>query len=136
MLAVAEYEAQYVVLVGYWAALHHSTIDLPQERVKEGKVDDANLLEDWAFLAVRYSLSVLGLRMEFYRIASGDPTHSKLVHPILKKRAHVAHAEDLKKALTDMMSHSTTNMMKAVPNLQASSTTRRATRPGGPAGDG
>lgn len=132
MRAVSEYEVKYVNAAGYWAAFHQAAIDIRQEKVTKNKIEDAKRMEVWAVVAVRYCLRTLGLRTEFYKMASDDLVHAKLVLPIIEKRTEVAAADDLDKAMSDMLSHNTTQMMKAVATLQASNAAKRVQNPGGP----
>lgn len=79
----------------------------------------------WAFVAVSYCVRTIKMWTAFYKVASDDPVHTKLVLPILEKTTKVGAADDLDKALSDMLSHNTTQMMKVVPTLQASNATKR-----------
>lgn len=78
MRAVAEYKPKYVNSVAYWVASHQSAIGLRQDNVEEVKFEYAKRLDVWEIVAVRYSLHVLGLRKEFCKMPSDDPTHAKL----------------------------------------------------------
>lgn len=101
--------------------------------MKEEKHNDAKRFDVWALIAVRYSLRVLGLRAEFCKLASEDPTYAKLVLPALERRGDVAASDDLNKPLGNLESHMTTQLMKSMATLSASNATKLAQGRGGPA---
>lgn len=70
----------------------------------------------------------MGLRTEFYKMVSRDPTYAKLIMPSLEQRNDVAAADDLSEPLEKLDSHMATQLMKAVANLSASNATKRAGR--------
>lgn len=135
MYAVAEHEAKYINAAGYWSVLHHVAYDLRQEAFEKGNKDDAEKFDAWAYVAVRYSLRVLGLRAEFYRMAAKDPMHAKLVLPSLERRGETAMADDLDDVLATLESHLSSQMFKAVATLKASNETKRSNGRGGAADD-
>lgn len=73
--------------------------------ITEGKAQKAEKFDVWAIIGVRYSLRVLGLHAEFYKLAAEDPTYAKMVLPALKKRGNMAASDDLDKPLSDLASH-------------------------------
>lgn len=136
MRPVAEYEAKYVNAAGYWCSFHQSAIDLRDTAIDEKKKEEAERLDVWAIIAVRYSLRVLGLRTEFYKMATVDPVHAKLILPTLEHRTEMPASEDLDEPLEKMESHMSTQLMKAVATLAASNATKKAAGNGGRAADG
>lgn len=54
--------------------------------LEEAKIEEAKLFDVWEILAVWYSLRSLGLCVEFYNLASNDPTYAKLVLPAMEHR--------------------------------------------------
>lgn len=135
MFSVAEHEAKYVNAAGYWSAMHHVAYAMRQEAFDAGKKDDAEKFDAWAYIFVRYSLRVLGLRAEFYRMASKDPMHAKLLLPRLERRGEVAMADDIDEVLEKVESHLSSQMFKAVATLKASNATKRAGKKGAAADD-
>lgn len=135
MRAVSEYEAKYINAAGYWGAFHQAAVDMRQEAIAESKYEDARQFDVWQIISVRYTLRVLGLRTEFYRLAAEDPVHAKMVLPALERRGEIAAADDLDGPIAQLESHMTTQLMKAVATLHASNATKRARGRGGPAND-
>lgn len=133
MYAVAEHEAKYINSAGYWSALHHVAYQMRQEAFEKDNKEEAEKYDAWAYVAVRYSLRVLGLRAEFYRMAAKDPMYAKLVLPSLERRGETAMADDLDDSLATLESHLSTQMFKAVATLKASNETKRAKGKGGAA---
>lgn len=134
MYPVAEHEAKYINAAGYWSVLHHVAYELRQEAFEAGKKDDAEKFDAWSFVAVRYSLRVLGLRAEFYRMAARDPMYAKLVLQTLERRSETAMADDLDGPLATLESHLSTQMFKAVATLKASNATKRSGKAKGKGG--
>ena len=81
---------------------------------------------------MRYSLHVVGIRAEFYKMSTRDPTYAKLGVPSLEQRNDVAADDDLTEAMEKPDTHMTTQLKKAVATLSASNATKRD-RKGGPA---
>ena len=50
------------------------------------KAAEAILYEHWTFISNRYSLRVLGLRAQFYKITKKDQVHAKNMIPLLEDR--------------------------------------------------
>ena len=103
MRAVAEYEAKYINAAGYWSAFHEACIDLRQQALDESRDENASKFDVWGLIAVRYTLRILGLRAEFYRLAADDPTYAKMVLPALEPRGDVAAADDLDGLLGELV---------------------------------
>jgi hypothetical protein len=64
-----EYEAHYTNSSGYWMSFSSAAMALRGESLKlEGTtgVEEAEMFDVWAMMAVRYGLQVVGLRVEFY----------------------------------------------------------------------
>lgn len=126
MRAVIDYEAKYVNVAGYWCTFNQAAIGLRQEASKEGNNDLAGQYDVWSIIAVRYSLRVLGIRTQFYRMAAVDPVYAKMILPALERRAEVPASDDLDESLLKLEGHMNNQLMKAVATLSASNATRRA----------
>lgn len=115
-------------------SLHESAIALRQEAIADKKDAEAQRFDVWALVAIRYSLRLVGLRCEFYKLAAKDPTYAKLVIPTLEAKGEVAASDDLVEPLEKLETHLSTQLMKAVATLSASNATKRAGGKGGAAG--
>lgn len=136
LFATAEHEAKYINAAGYWAMIVEKAMQMRQDALKDPAEEaEAWRFDAWAYVANRYSLRVLGLRAEFYRMAAKDPNHAKMVLPLLERRGDLAMADNLDEALSTLDSHVLTQMMKAVATLKASNATKRAKGKGGAAED-
>jgi hypothetical protein len=128
-----EYESHYINSAGYWMAFHQSAIALRGECLaaigagNDGSLalERASVYDVWGIIAVRYGLRVVGLRVEFYKRASKDPMHAKLIMPVLEGRNDVAAADDLDDTLEKLDSHMATQLMKAVASLSATNAVKR-----------
>ncbi len=60
--------------------------ELRQEEFDSGNKSGAEIFDAWFYVAVRYSLRVLGLRPKFCRMVARDPMYAKLVLPSLERR--------------------------------------------------
>jgi hypothetical protein len=63
-----EYEAHYTNSAGYWMSFSSAAMALRGQALKlEGTtgVEEAEMFDVWAMMAVRYGLRVVGLRVEF-----------------------------------------------------------------------
>jgi hypothetical protein len=70
-----EYEAHCVNSAGYWMSFSSAAMALRGESLKlEGTtgVEEAEMFDVWAMIAVRYGLRVVGLRVEFYKRSAKD----------------------------------------------------------------
>lgn len=135
MRAVMEYESNYINSAGFWMAFHEAAIVLRQEALTAQEEEEAIKCDVWALISIRYGLRVVGLRSEFYKMASKDPVYAKMVMPTLEGRNDMAASEDLTEPLDTLSSHMTTQLMKAVATLSASNATKRSRGKGGSAGD-
>jgi hypothetical protein len=82
-----EYEAHYANSAGYWMSFSSATMALRVKALKtEGTtgVEEADMFDVWAMMAVRYGLRVVGLELEFYKRSSKDPMHARIVMPVLE----------------------------------------------------
>lgn len=92
--------------------------------------EEAETMDVWARIAVRYALRVVGMRSEFYKMAAKDPAYARMVMPTLQKRNEVSAAGDLTGALDQLDSHNMAQLMKAVATLNASNMTKRSKNQG------
>ena len=86
----------------------------------ENNLSEAHRYDVWSILSVRYALRVLGLRTEFYKMASDDPTTAKMLLPGLERRQNLPAADDIEEALGTFESLLNTQLMKAVATLRTS----------------
>jgi hypothetical protein len=49
-------------------------------------VEEAEMFDVWAMMAVRYCLRVVGLRFEFYERSAKDPMHARLLMLVLESQ--------------------------------------------------
>jgi hypothetical protein len=124
---ICEYESNYVNAAGYWLSFNQSALALRDECLGMAPPDTAlaERYDIWAIIAVRYSLRVLGLRVEFYRRAAKDPVHAKLVMPALESRNEISATDDLDEAIEKLDGHMATQLMKAVATLSANNAVKR-----------
>lgn len=101
-------------------------MDLRDEVVKEGCDDEAEYMDVWARISVTYALRVAGMRREFYKIAAKDPAYKRMLMPTLQKRNEFPAVDDWNEALDQLDSHSMTQFMKAIADLNASNTKTRS----------
>ena len=120
MRPVALYECNCINSAGYWLAFHESATQLRQEMLAENNLSEAHRYDVWSILSVRYALRVLGLRTEFYKMASDDPTTAKMLLPGLERRQNLPAADDIEEALGTFESLLNTQLMKAVATLRTS----------------
>jgi hypothetical protein len=133
-----EYESHYLNSAGSWMAFNQSAMALREESLAvagdgsaiPAAVGKAELYDVWGIIAVRYGLRVVGLRVEFYKRASKDPMHAKLIMPVLEGRNDVAASDDLDDALDKLDSHMETQLMKAVASLSATNAVKRGSGDG------
>jgi hypothetical protein len=100
-----EYEAHYTNSAGYWMSFSSAAMALRGEALKlEGTtgVEEAEMFDVWAMMAVRYDLRVVGLRVEFYKRSAKDPMHARLVMPVLEGQNDTPATDDLCYALLRM----------------------------------
>lgn len=89
MRDVMEYESNYINSDGYLMDFQEAAINPRQESLTEGIEEDSKLLDVWALVSIRYGLSVDGLRSEFYKMDSKDPTSAKMVLPTIEGRNEI-----------------------------------------------
>eukprot|EP00737_Agarophyton_chilense_P003788 gb/GEZJ01004540.1/.p3 GENE.gb/GEZJ01004540.1/~~gb/GEZJ01004540.1/.p3 ORF type:complete len:143 (-),score=23.78 gb/GEZJ01004540.1/:3228-3656(-) len=126
MRPVSKYEANYSNAAGYWMAFHEAAIALREESLVDNKEEEAKKFDIWAIVSINYALQVVGLRSQFYKMAAEDPTHTKLMLPMLEKKGDIAAADDLEDPMGRLGSHMETQLMKAVSTLHASNATKRS----------
>jgi hypothetical protein len=98
-----EYEAHYTNSAGYWMSFSSAAMALRGEDLKlEGTtgVEEAEMFDVWATMAVRYGLRVVGLRVEIYKRSAKDPMHTRLVMPVLEGQNDTPATDDLDDGLT------------------------------------
>jgi hypothetical protein len=93
----------------------------------EGKagVEEAEMFDVWAMMAVRYGLRVVGLRVEFYTRSGKDPMHARLVMPVLEGQNDTPATDDLDDIMKLDM-HMATQLMKAAASLHATNAVNRS----------
>lgn len=72
---------------------------------------------------------------EFYKLATDEPTYTKLVLHALEWRGQITAADNLYKPLKDLERHQRMELMKEVATQSARAATKRAKGKGGAAGD-
>lgn len=80
-----------------------------------------------------YSIRVLGLRAEFYRMSVKDRMYAKMILASLERRGDTAMTDYLDETLVTLESHLSTQIMKKVATLKASYAKNRAKGKGGAA---
>lgn len=80
-----------------------------------------------------YTLCVVGLRLECYKLSLKDPTNEKIFLSIVEHRGDVAASDDLVGPLGHLESYMTTQIMKAVTTLSSSNAKNRSKGRGGAA---
>ena len=84
---------------------------------------------------MKYTLRVLGMRVELYKMAAIDPMEAKMRIPRLERQSNMVATDDLDEVLPEMDSHANTQFMKAVTTFSASNATKRAKYKGGACAD-
>jgi hypothetical protein len=93
-----EYEAHYTNSAGFWMSFSSAAMALRGEDLKlEGTtgVEEAEMIDVWAMMAVRYGLRVVELRVEFYKRSARDPMQARLVMPVLEGQNDTPATDDL-----------------------------------------
>jgi hypothetical protein len=124
-----EYEAHYMNSAGYWMSFSSAAMALRGEALKlEGTtgVEEAEMFDVWAMMAVRYGLRVVGLRVEFYRRSAEDPMHARLVMPVLTGQNDTPATNDLDYIMEKLDMHMATQLMKAAASLHAENAVKRS----------
>jgi hypothetical protein len=78
-----------------------------------------------AGMAVRYSLRVVGLRVEFYKRSAKDPMHARLVMPVLEGQNDTPATDDLEDVMEKIDMHMATQLMNAAASLHATNAVKR-----------
>jgi hypothetical protein len=105
---------------GYWMSFSSAAMALRGEALKlKGTtgVEEAEMFYGWAMKAVRYGLRVVGLRVEFYKRSAKDPTHARLVMPVLEGQNDTPATDDLDDVMRKLDMHMATQLMKAAASL-------------------
>lgn len=105
---------------------HEAAIKLRQEAIKANEGDRASKFDVWALLSIRYGLRVVGLRVEFYKMAADSPETAKMLQPGLERRQDMAAADDLVDTMDTLDSHMMTQLIKAVATLKASNAGKKS----------
>jgi hypothetical protein len=123
-----EYEAHYTTSAGYWMSFSSATIAILGEALKlEGTtgVEEAEMFDVWAMIAMRYGLRVVGPRAEFYKRSAKDPMHDRLVMPVLEGKNDTPATDVLDEVMEKLNMHMATQMMKAAASLHATNAVKR-----------
>jgi hypothetical protein len=122
-----EYEANYTNAAGNWMAFSSTATTLRSEALARGGTGlvEAQRYDLWAILAVGYGLRVVGLRTEFYKMCAKDPTHAKLIMPMLEGATDVPATDDLDDVRDKLDGHIAAQLMKAAASLHASNELKR-----------
>jgi hypothetical protein len=124
-----EYEAHYATSERYWMSFSSTAMALRGEALKlEGTtgVEEAEMFDVWAMMAVRYGLRVVGLRVEFYKRSAKDPMHARLVMPVLEGQNNTPATDDLEDVMERVDMHMATQLMKAAASLHATNAVKRS----------
>ena len=106
--------------------LHHVAYERRQDSFDVGEKDKAEKFDACVFVAVRYSLRVLGLPAEFHCMAGKDPMYAKRFMPSLERRGDTAMADDVEKPLATRDLDRSSQMFKAVLTIKVSNVAKRA----------
>jgi hypothetical protein len=127
--ALAEYEVHYVNSVGYWMFFGETALALRDEQLAKNTTEaarEAERLDVWIGLALRYGLRVVGLRTEFFRLSAKDPQHARLVMPTLENQGLMAATDDIEETMERLDTHLATQLMKAAATLSANNAVSRS----------
>jgi hypothetical protein len=106
-----EYEAHYAKSAGYWMIFSSSAMARQGETLKledTTEVEEVEMFDVWAMMAVRYGLRVVGLRVEFYKRSAKDPMHARLVMPVLLGQNNKPATDDLDDVMKKLDMHMAT----------------------------
>jgi hypothetical protein len=126
---LAEYEAHYVNAAGYWMFFGETARALRDEHLAKNTTvgfQEAERLDTWVGLALRYGLRVVGLRTEFFRLSAKDPQHARLVMPALENQGVMAATDDIEDTMEKLDTHLATQLMKAAATLSANNAVGRS----------
>jgi hypothetical protein len=124
-----EYEAHYTNSAGYWMSFSSAAMALRGEALKlEGTtgVEEAEMFDVWAVMAVRNGLRVVGLRVEYYTRYAKDPMHARLVMPVLEDQNDTPAADVLDDVIEKLDMHMATQLMKAAASLHTANAVKRS----------
>jgi hypothetical protein len=84
-------------------------------------VEEAEMFDMWAMMAMRYGLRVVGLQVDFYMRSAKDLIHARLVMPVLEGQNDTPATDD--RLLDDVMEkldmYMATQLVKAAASLHA-----------------
>jgi hypothetical protein len=89
-------------------------------------VEEAEMFDVWALMAVRYGLRVVGLRAEFYKGSAKDPMHARLVMLVLEGQNDTPATDDLDDVIKKLYMHMATQLMKTAASLHATNSVKRS----------
>jgi hypothetical protein len=94
----------------------------------EGKtgVEEAEMFDVLAMMAVLYGLRLVGLRVEFYKRSAKDPMHARLVMLVLEGQNDTPATDDLDDVMEKLDMHMATQLMKAAASLHATNAVKRS----------
>jgi hypothetical protein len=124
-----KYEAHYTNSAGYWMSFSSAAMALRGEALKikgTAGVEEAEMFDVWAMMAVRYGLRVVGLRVEFYKRSAKDPMHARLEMPVLEGENDTPATDDLYDVTEKLDMHMATQLMKAAASLHATNAVKRS----------
>jgi hypothetical protein len=79
--ALAEYEAHYINSAGYWMYFGETALSLRDQEISKAtavRAREAERLDLWIGISLRYGLRVVELRTEFFKMSARDPQHARL----------------------------------------------------------
>jgi hypothetical protein len=88
-------------------------------------VEEAEMFDVWAMMAVRYGLRVVGLRVEFYKRSAKDPMHDRIVMPVVEGQNNTPATDDLVDVM-ELDMYMATQLMKAAASLHATNAVKRS----------
>jgi hypothetical protein len=124
-----EYEAHYMNSAVHWMSFSSAAMALRGEALKledTTGVEEAEMFDVWAIMAVRYGLRIVGLRVEFYKRSAKDPMHARLVMPVLEGQNDTPATDDLHDVMEKLDMHMATQLMKASASLHATNAVKRS----------
>jgi hypothetical protein len=123
-----EYESHYTNTAGYWMSFSSAAMALRGEALKlecTTGVEEAEMFDVWAMMAVRYGLRVVGLRVEFYKRSAKVPMHARLVMPVLEGQNDTPATDYLDDVMEKLDMHMATQLMRAAASLHATNAVKR-----------
>jgi hypothetical protein len=89
-------------------------------------VEETEMFDAWAMKAVRYSLRVVGLRVEFHKRSAKELMQARLVMPVLEGQNDTPSTNDLDDVMEKLDMHMATQLMKAGASLHATNGVKRS----------